>query len=67
MPALIVSMLAGLTSLAFAGILARRVMRKDAGSPEMRRISKAVQEGAIAFLRREYKAIFFFMLILIAV
>lgn len=67
MPALIISMLAGLTSLAFAGILARRVMRKDAGSPEMRRISEAVHEGAIAFLKREYKAIFVFMLILIAV
>lgn len=67
MTALIISMLAGLAGLAFAALLARRVMRKDAGSPEMRRISEAVQEGAIAFLKREYKAIFVFMLILTAV
>ena len=33
------------------------VLRQDNGTPEMRRISDAIQEGAEAFLRRQYKTI----------
>ena len=33
------------------------VLRQDTGTPEMRKISDAIQEGAEAFLRRQYKTI----------
>ena len=44
-------------ALAVAGLLARYVLRQDNGTPEMRRISDAIQEGAEAFLRRQYRTI----------
>jgi K(+)-stimulated pyrophosphate-energized sodium pump len=44
-------------ALAVAGLLARWVLGQDNGTPEMRSISDAIQEGAEAFLRRQYKTI----------
>ncbi|HEX7125238.1 MAG TPA: sodium-translocating pyrophosphatase [Thermodesulfobacteriota bacterium] len=46
-----------LSSLAFAAWLAAWVLRKDAGTSAMRVISDAIQEGAEAFLRRQYRTI----------
>jgi K(+)-stimulated pyrophosphate-energized sodium pump len=46
-----------LLSLAFAAWLAVWVLRKDAGTSAMRVISDAIQEGAEAFLRRQYRTI----------
>ncbi len=37
--------------------LARWVLKQDNGTPEMRVISDAIQEGAAAFLRRQYQTI----------
>src|SRR5690348_10196018 len=44
-------------ALIFALGLARSVMRKDRGSCEMQKISDAIQQGAEAFLKRQYKTI----------
>src|SRR3989441_11037028 len=44
-------------SLLVAVALARWVLRQDNGTPEMRRVSDAIQEGAAAFLRRQYRTI----------
>ncbi|WP_340818442.1 sodium-translocating pyrophosphatase [Methanolobus sp. WCC4] len=49
--------LAGLISLLFAGIFARGVLKEDAGTKEMQEIAGAVQEGAMAYLNRQYKTI----------
>jgi K(+)-stimulated pyrophosphate-energized sodium pump len=46
----IVGIIAGL-------ILARGVLAEDQGSPKMREIAKAIQEGAEAFLARQFKTI----------
>ena len=44
-------------------ILLRKVMRQDPGTPQMVAISDAVHEGAMAFLKREYKAISVFAIV----
>ena len=49
--------LAGLLSLVFAGIFAKNVLKNDPGTPEMQEISSAIQEGAMAYLNRQYKTI----------
>jgi K(+)-stimulated pyrophosphate-energized sodium pump len=45
---------AGVLALLFATLTARRVLREDTGNDTMRAIAKLIQEGAAAFLRREY-------------
>ncbi len=45
-------------SLVVAWFFARQVIAADTGTPEMREISNAIKEGAEAFLRRQYKAIY---------
>lgn len=49
--------LAGLISIIFAGIFARNVLKNDPGTEEMQKISGAIQEGAMAYLNRQYKTI----------
>ncbi|MFH1263929.1 MAG: sodium-translocating pyrophosphatase [Pseudomonadota bacterium] len=44
-------------SLVVAFLLAKWVLAKDTGKPEMIAISDAIKEGAEAFLRRQYKTI----------
>ncbi len=49
--------IAGLVALGFAAYFARSVLRQGQGTPEMRQISEAIQEGANAFLKRQYTTI----------
>ncbi len=59
------SVIAALIALLFAILLTRRILRADAGSPEMQKISNAIREGAMTFLKRQYRAIIFFMFVMI--
>jgi K(+)-stimulated pyrophosphate-energized sodium pump len=56
---MLIALVLGLSVLALvvAGLLARWVLGQDNGTAEMRRVSDAIQEGAEAFLRRQYKTI----------
>jgi K(+)-stimulated pyrophosphate-energized sodium pump len=45
---------AGVLALLFAVVTTRRVLAEDTGTDTMRAIAKLIQEGAAAFLRREY-------------
>jgi len=54
---------AGLLALVFAGIKASQVKSKDPGNETMRTIAGHIQEGAMAFLGREYKVLAIFVAI----
>ncbi len=60
----ILAPIAGVLALAFAGYLAYSVMKENAGTDRMRQISSAVQEGAMAYLNRQYKTIFIIAIII---
>ena len=51
----------------FAGILSRRISSADTGNKEMQDIAAAIQDGAASFLRREYKILSIFVLIVAAI
>jgi K(+)-stimulated pyrophosphate-energized sodium pump len=51
------AMVAGVLALLYAAYLSYRVVRSPSGSEKMRDISKAIQEGANAFLLRQYKTL----------
>ena len=53
----IVALVASLVSLAFAAFLAYKVVGKDEGNDQIRFIGKAIQDGAMAFLSREYSQV----------
>ena len=55
---------AGVLALLFAFAKAAWVSRQDAGNDRMREIADAIHEGAMAFLKREYSVLVFFVVIL---
>ncbi|MDH5600934.1 MAG: sodium/proton-translocating pyrophosphatase, partial [Gammaproteobacteria bacterium] len=54
---LIIALVCALAGIAYGVISIFSVLSKSQGNDEMRRISGAIQEGAIAYLARQYKAI----------
>ena len=54
---LILVILLGALSVAYGVVTARQVMALDAGTDRMQEISRAVQEGASAYLNRQYTTI----------
>ena len=54
---------AGVIALIFAGALAKRVLKEDQGTDTMKEIGKAIQEGAMAFLTREYRTLAIFVVV----
>ncbi|MBI5227020.1 sodium-translocating pyrophosphatase [Candidatus Micrarchaeota archaeon] len=63
----ILSMVAGFLALIYAAYLAMRVIKASSGNDKMREISGAIQEGANAFLMRQYKTLVPVVVILTAV
>ncbi len=47
----------GIVALAMATVFSRAVMQRSEGDEEMIRIAQAVREGAIAYLKRQYKVV----------
>ena len=54
---LYICLAAGVVGIAAGLLLARNVLAADTGTPKMREIALAVQEGAEAFLRRQFRTI----------
>ncbi len=58
---------AGLLALIVAYMLASKIDRQDPGNDRMKEIAKAIQEGAMAFLNREYRTLVVFVIALAAI
>jgi len=56
-PILYVILVVALVALGFAGVFAREVLSAEQGPEKMREISRAVQEGAAAYLNRQFKTL----------
>ena len=54
---LVLSGVAALVAIVVGLLLAKNVMAFDEGTPKMKEIAKAIQEGASAYLRRQFKTI----------
>ncbi|MDA8198630.1 MAG: sodium-translocating pyrophosphatase [Thermaerobacter sp.] len=54
---LVFPIVAALVALAYGGILIRWILRLPPGTEVMQRIAKAIQDGAFAFLNRQYRTI----------
>src|SRR5260370_22313583 len=53
-----------LCALGVAGLLVREVLAASQGTPKMREISRAVQEGAAAYLRRQFRTLGVFVVVM---
>ncbi len=54
--------LSGIVALIVAWFTAASINRADAGTPRMQQIAEAIQQGAMAFLNREYRVLVVFVL-----
>ncbi|MCU1656169.1 MAG: V-type H(+)-translocating pyrophosphatase [Pseudonocardiales bacterium] len=52
-----------LAALGFAVVLVKQVLKFDQGTPKMQEIAKAVQEGAAAYLNRQFRTLAVFSVI----
>ncbi len=61
---MIIPAVAGVIALLFVAYLSWDILRKNPGNEKMVQISKLVQEGAKAFLRREYTYVSIFVIVI---
>src|SRR4030042_1853471 len=66
MEAVLLALGAGVATLLYAAFLAWKVSSAPAGTDKMQDIAKAIQEGANAFLMRQYKTLAPIVLVLLA-
>ena len=57
---------ASIIALAFAYIFFRQMKKEDEGTPTMKEIAQYVREGAMAYLRQQYKVVIIVFIILAA-
>jgi K(+)-stimulated pyrophosphate-energized sodium pump len=60
---LFVILVLAVLALAYAYVLVREVLAADQGTPNMQSISKAVQEGAAAYLNRQFRTLAVFSIV----
>ena len=60
---MVIALICGGIGLGIAGFMARYVLKQDQGSERIRQISAAIKEGALAFIRREYRILAIFVIV----
>ena len=63
----IVTLIIGLIAVGYAGYLSFKILKVKPGSEKMQQISEAIREGAMAFMKRQYKTIAIFAAIIAAI
>ena len=58
---------AGIVALVFAYVLISRINGMDPGNERMKEISSAITAGAMAFLKRQYRTLIIFVLVIVCV
>jgi K(+)-stimulated pyrophosphate-energized sodium pump len=53
----LIAILCGLVAVIYGIVTSRWLLSKNAGTPKMQEIATAIQEGATAYLNRQYTAI----------
>ena len=64
---LVISAVTALVALGVGFLLSRGVLRADQGTEKMKEIAAAIQEGAMAYLRRQFKTILVILIPLVVV
>ncbi|MFZ5845382.1 MAG: sodium/proton-translocating pyrophosphatase, partial [Patescibacteria group bacterium] len=62
--ALFTAPLTALMALGYGAYLTRKVLSQEEGGGKLPQIAKAIREGAMAYLARQFKVVFIFMLAL---
>ncbi len=65
--AVAIALSSGVIAIIFGIILIAWTLKQPAGNEKMQEIAKAIQEGAAAFLKRQYTTVFFVAIVLFAV
>ncbi len=60
----VIAIILSLLSLAYAIFLITQILKKNSGTQKMQEIAAAIEEGAMAFIHREYKTIAIFAIII---
>ncbi|HET9260689.1 MAG TPA: sodium-translocating pyrophosphatase [Acidimicrobiia bacterium] len=63
---LVIAVATALVAILVGVLLARGVLAADQGTPKMREIAAAIQEGAMAYLRRQFRTIAWILVPLVA-
>ncbi|MAE42126.1 sodium-translocating pyrophosphatase [Candidatus Woesearchaeota archaeon] len=59
--------LTGVLAFLFAGFLIRFILKKDNGDKKVREIADSIHKGAMAFMKKEYRIMFIFMVVIMII
>ena len=63
--ALFTAPLTSLLALLYGFYLSRKILAEDEGSEKLRKIADSIKQGAMAYLKRQFKVVSIFMLVLL--